>query len=325
MRPRKHNRELPACVYLRHGSYWYVKAGKWTNLGADLKTALAEYARRISTSAAGMAALIDLAMPSITATVAAGTKASYRYTTKTLAAIFAEFAPQEVMPKHVAQMRRAYLTRPTTGNHLISLLRQIMAYAVEEELIDYNPCIGIKPLPSGKRDRLISSAEYELIYAQSSPRLQCVMDMARLTGQRVNDVIGIKRSQLVEEGISFIQQKTGAKLIVAWSPDLRAVVDRIKTVEHHGVATMTLFSQRGGQPLKITTIRQQWILACQKAGVENAQLRDLRAMAGTEAKRQGIDPTALLGHADSKMTKRYLRDRETPVVASNSFGRVQNK
>ena len=82
---------------------------------------------------------------------------------------------------------------------------------------------------------------------------------------------------------------------------------------------MSLFSQRGGKPLKLTTIRQQWVLACQKAGVENTQLRDLRAMAGTEAKRQGIDPTALLGHADAKMTRRYLRDREVPVVVGPSF------
>ena len=25
MRPRKKNRELPACVYHKHGAYWYVK------------------------------------------------------------------------------------------------------------------------------------------------------------------------------------------------------------------------------------------------------------------------------------------------------------
>jgi integrase len=271
-----------------------------------------------------MVAMIRQAMPSITTRVAEGTKKSYRETAKTLETIFAEFAPHEVMPKHVAQLRRAYLDRPATGNHLLSLLRQIMAYGLEEELIDFNPCIGIKPLPSGKRDRLISGAEYDAIYAHASPRLQCVMDLARLTGQRVSDVIGIKRSQLIDEGISFTQQKTGARLIVAWSPDLRAVVERTKAAERHGVATLTLFSQRGGRPLKITTIRQQWDLACSKAGVENAQLRDLRAMAGTEAKRQGIDPTALLGHADPKMTKRYLRDREIPVVTANSFKKVGN-
>lgn len=61
------------------------------------------------------------------------------------------------------------------------------------------------------------------------------------------------------------------------------------------------------------------------AAVSAFQFRDLRAMAGTEAKRQGIDPTALLGHADAKMTRRYLRDREIPVVSANRFGQVKIK
>jgi integrase len=137
-------------------------------------------------------------------------------------------------------------------------------------------------------------------------------------------VLGIKRADLGEDGIYFKQQKTGARLIVAWSPELRQAVERAKTAESHGIGTLTLFSQRGGKPLKLYTIRQQWELACKKAGVENAHIRDLRAMAGTEAKRQGINPTALLGHTDAKMTRRYLRDREIPVVEGPSFGHVQN-
>lgn len=312
MRPRKTDRHLPACVYHRHGAYYLVRSGKWTRLGSDIKTALAEYARLIDTKSGSMASLINVAMPSITSCVAAATKKSYGDSARRLCDIFAEFAPHQVLPRHVAQMHRAYLDRPATGNHLLTVLRLVMAYAVEGQIIDFNPCVGTKPLPSGKRDRLISREEYDAIYTHASPRLHCVMDLARLTGQRVSDVIGIKRTQLVDRGISFVQQKTKAKLIVAWSPELRQVVERAKSVEAHGVATMTLFSQRGGRPLKLYTIRQQWDLACKKAGVEDAQLRDLRAIAGTEAKRQGIKPTALLGHTDPEMTRRYLRDRATP-------------
>lgn len=323
-RPRKSNRALPPCVYLKHGAYWYVKGGKWTRLGDELRAALTEYARLAATPSSGMVALIRQAMPSITVKVSEGTRTTYKTIARRLEKIFAEFAPHEVMPKHVAQMRRAFLDKPTTGNQLISLLRQVMAYALEEELIDYNPCIGIKPLPSGKRDRLIGSSEFNAIRAHASPRLAAFMDLCRLTGQRPSDILNMRRDQLTDAGVFFKQQKTGAKLIVAWSPELRDAVERAKHAESHGVATMTLFSQRGGKPLKLTTIRQQWILACQKAGVENAQLRDLRAMAGTEAKQQGVDPTALLGHTDAKMTRRYLRDREVPVVDGTRFDVFKN-
>ncbi len=40
-------------------------------------------------------------------------------------------------------------------------------------------------------------------------------------------------------------------------------------------------------------------------------------MTGTKAKRQGLDPTALLGHSDPEITRRYLSDREIPVVSAN--------
>lgn len=48
MRPRKHNRDLPACVYLRHGSYYLVQRGRWIRLGGELKESLIRYATNTS-------------------------------------------------------------------------------------------------------------------------------------------------------------------------------------------------------------------------------------------------------------------------------------
>ena len=58
MRPRKTDRHLPPCVYLRHGAYYLVRRGKWTRLAADLPDALKEYARLHAQPSCGMAALI---------------------------------------------------------------------------------------------------------------------------------------------------------------------------------------------------------------------------------------------------------------------------
>ena len=40
MRPRKTDTDLPPCVYLRRGTYFYVKRGEWTNVGKTLEEAL---------------------------------------------------------------------------------------------------------------------------------------------------------------------------------------------------------------------------------------------------------------------------------------------
>jgi hypothetical protein len=45
-------------------------------------------------------------------------------------------------------------------------------------------------------------------------------------------------------------------------------------------------------------------MARKAAGVHNVRLHDLRAMAATEAKRQGKNPTALLLHSSEAQTRR---------------------
>ncbi|KCV33991.1 site-specific recombinase, phage integrase domain protein [Bordetella bronchiseptica 00-P-2730] len=54
--------------------------------------------------------------------------------------------------------------------------------------------------------------------------------------------------------------------------------------------------------------------ACIQAEVPDVTLHDLRAMAGTDAESQGIDPSALLGHSDPRTTKIYLRDKRPKLV-----------
>ena len=66
------------------------------------------------------------------------------------------------------------------------------------------------------------------------------------------------------------------------------------------------------------------IKACEAAAIADADLRDLRVMAGTAAKAQGKTPTAPLGHTSPAMTTRYLRDKEVPVADGPSFRQVLN-
>ena len=122
----------------------------------------------------------------------------------------------------------------------------------------------------------------------------------------------------------FEQRKTGARLTVRWSPELRAVVERAKGL-HGNVRALTLLHARRGKAVDYRTTRDQWERACEAAGVTDAHLHDLRAYALTRAKQQGLDATALAGHTSAAMTRRYLRDREIPLVDGPSIGRIWTK
>ena len=313
MRPRKRDRHLPACVFLRSGSYYYVKSGKWRRLGSDLQSALEEYGRIVTLSDDSMPDMIDKAMPAIVRGVKESTEKQYRYAAGLLADGFAEFAPAQVRPSDIIKMLDAFSDTPATAQRLLVVLRKAFQWALERDMVPANPCVGVKRPIVAKRDRLIGRGEYDAIYAEASPRLRCIIDVCRLTGQRAGDVLAITRSQLEANGIRFVQQKTGTELIVAWSPELRAAIERAKALSGD-LVPMLLFHGRGGRPIAHTNFWREFKAAAARAGVDDVRPHDLRALAATEAHAQGLDATALLGHKSARTTEVYLRDK-TPKTA----------
>lgn len=311
MRPRKKNRHLPACVFLSHGKYYYVKNNKWHPLGKDLTEALDAYANLVSPKTGGMVELIDKALPHILRRKSGNTVKQYVKIARRLKIIFAEFDPQQVRPSDIAEVKTAYSDKPNMGNRILSFTRMVFDFALEHRLVDYNPALGIKPHREEKRTRLITREEFNLIRQNASPRLQLIMDVQDLTGQRIGDVLKIKRSDLLSDGIGFTQQKTGAKITVKWSQALRECVIRASEVCGEG---LYLFSNRNGKSPDYRTTHIQWTRACKKAGVKDARPNDLRAMSLTETDHQGKDATGLGGHTTKAMTKRYLRNRKPKLV-----------
>lgn len=323
-RPRKKDKHLPSCVHFRHGAYYYVKYGKWERLGTDLTEALIEYSRKISTPKGGMDDLIDRAYKAMcerkTRPLSPNTKLQYQHAATRLKAALIEFQPQQIKPKHIAAIKAQWSDTPNMTNRIISFLRSVFDYAVEWQEVEANPCLGIKRLAEGARDRYITDAEYISIRAAASERLKLVMDICYLTGQRISDVLSIRLNDISDDGIAFKQQKTGAKLVIN-SPDLPRVIEAAKALpKPKYVEPMTLFFNRRGIAPSYKTVYDEWVRACEIAGVQDANPHDLRAKAGTDAEKQGLNATALLGHTDPKQTETYLRDRKTPHVSGPSFG-----
>lgn len=321
MRPRKTNRHLPQCVYQRHGAYWYVKSGKWTRLGRELGEALQAYAQIVQSRPAqsGMPGLIDRVLAHISPKLAPSTVEQYEAAARYLRDAFADFAPDQVLPRHVAAVKVDLADTPNMANRVLSFTRQVFSFALEWGEVDSNPAIGIKRHSEKKRGRYISDEEYRAIYAHAPERLQIIMDLLYLTGQRVNDVLTLRREDVVEHGIAFqpakTQTSTGARLTVKTSQAMSEALSRC-------TGRIYLIEGRWGSKVDYRSVVDQWRLACERAGVEDVQLRDLRAKSLTDAKRQGLDPTALASHHSPAMTARYIRRRETPVVQGPVLDRV---
>lgn len=324
-RPRKKNKQLPECMYQKHGAYWHVKRGKWTRLGTELRDSLAAYASIYEAPKGGMGGVIAQALAQLQPSLKRSTARQYALAGRKLATMLAEFSPGQVQPKHIAGIKLALAKTPNMANRVLSVARQVFDYALEQQLCEINPAASIKRHKEAKRKRILTAAEREAIYGRAGERLQVIIDLLCLTGQRVNDVLKIRRADLTDDGIRFRQEKTDATLIVRWTPELRAVTERARSL-HGNIRALTLLHNRRGKAPGYRTIHLQWALACKAAGVEDAHIHDLRAVSASQTKREGKNPTALLGHTSAAQTVRYLREHEEPVVDGPSFRRlIDNK
>lgn len=325
-RPRKRDRHLPPCVYHRHSAYYLVQRGKWTRLGTELPEALREYARLAGRATGRMPALIDTMLPRILRDKrtgkpkAAETQRQYKLCADMLREMLAHLSPDEMTPRDVKDLRRELQGTPAVANRALTVLSLIMAEAVDDELIGANPAAGVERIKLAARTRRITVAEYDSIYANADPLLRAVMALCYATGQRVGDVLTIRTQDIGDDGVYFEQQKTGARVTVAWTQDLREAVAAARALKPLALRPPFLFGFRAPS---YAMAYKRWKAACKRARVTGANAHDLRAMAATDANAQGIDAQAMLGHTDAATTRIYLRDKVVPVVAGPVMRRAK--
>lgn len=317
MRPRKARRDLPPCMYQKHGSYYLVKRNVWTRLASDLPTALAKYARLVAPrTSGGMDDLIFRWEAQLSMELAKSTREQYRFAAEKIRTAFAEFSPGDILPTDVAQFLDSLRDTPNMANRTRSVLKLMMDCAVRWGDATHNPVTSIRRFEEEKRDRYITDDEYHAIRTQCRPWLQCVIDLCYLTGQRIEDVLSIKLEHITSEGINFKQGKTGQRLLIASSPALKDAIVAAKAVASGYPKSDYLVPARGGKKRDYRTTRDAWAAACVKAKVSDAHLHDLRAKSLTDADGQGLNAQLLGGHANPQMTERYIRLRRTIVAES---------
>jgi integrase len=310
----KHTR-LPPSLHYKHGRYYYVKANRWTPLSRDYHDALIQYAGIVKPGGGGIGELLDRFIVEVKPAIRPNTLKSYLQAIEKLKKALVEFAPNQLKPVHVAQLLDHYRATPGVANVMRNVLKQAFTKAILWGLAETNPAQFVPPLKTGKRGRYLTHAEYQAIRASATPTLQSIIDVLYLTGQRIGDVLKLRHSDIDADGIFFRQEKTGNRLRIAMSDDLRAALSAARALHVHGaVKGLTLFHNRQGRPLSYQTVRTLWSRAVKSAGVHDAHLHDLRAKAGTDAKAQGLDSKTLLGHTSESAHSRYLRSKEIPVA-----------
>jgi integrase len=207
-----------------------------------------------------------------------------------------------------------------------------------------NPVTSIKTLPTPARDRYPTDSELRRIkvaahYGQTTktgkrlrtrqgPMIACIIDLAYLTGQRVSDVLDLRWNKraatneagdvvapyIAEEGIFFKPSKTagttGAKVLVTWTPRLKAVIERIEATGRRNLRFV--ITSQEAQRYPYDAFKSRWQAAVKRAGVKGLHFHDLRAKALTDTDEAlGVKAAQTKGaHTTEQQTRTYLRGRK---------------
>ncbi|WP_368882240.1 tyrosine-type recombinase/integrase [Shewanella algae] len=232
--------------------------------------------------------------------------------------VFGEMEPDTIKPHHI----RRYMdirgnTSRTQANHELSACSVVFGWGYERGHCKHNPAKGIKKFRNKSRDRYITDHEFKALLECCELRLRLACEISYLCAARQADVLSLKWSQILDEGIFIQQGKTGKKQIKAWSPRLKKLMNEAKSL-HEGVASIFVINKTGGGKLTSDGLRSSWRRAMDKLAVTHPDIE--RIFTFHDIKAKGIsdfdgnihDKQQFSGHKTVGQVNVY--DRRTEVV-----------
>ncbi|MDD9999014.1 MAG: tyrosine-type recombinase/integrase [bacterium] len=223
-------------------------------------------------------------------------------------------------------------TAPGNANHCLQTLREIFNYAIACGHMASSPARNIKPNPRKKITRFLSREELDRLHGvldlrshakgtTSTQRRQIdIIRLLLLTGCRKNEIVRLRRHEVVANQLRLRDSKTGPRTVFL-NAEARTIIER----RLNGNSEY-LFPSPNDVSRPLNDRFQLWSSIRTEADLDDVRLHDLRHTYATYAVMQGTPlpvVAKLLGHSHSRMTLRYAHagDRETEAAAER-VGRV---
>lgn len=259
---RRNPQNLPPRVYFKNGGYRYVNgAGKWITLGKewdlDARTRWAELAGEAPPQGS-VSEIIAAYKRDVVPTKARRTQIDNLQQFKRLEAVFGRMAVSELRLKHAGRyLELRGKTAKVRANREIALLSHVIRWAMNKGLVELerHPFEGVMYHKEVPRDRRVDVDEFwryvNFAKTRCSP-VAAVMWLMDLTLQRRVDLLELKRSAEKPDGIEIAQSKTGVRLLIEWTPELReawqfALDVHKRELAKKNIASLYVLSTRDGQ------------------------------------------------------------------------------
>jgi integrase len=309
-RRRKHDRALPQRVYLRRGKYYYVRPSdqKWIPLGKTEPEMLRALAQVKEEGDNLLAAIFDRYESDVLPAKAPKTARDQKLQLANLRETFAAFTrPELLRPQHVAKYLDEHPAK-VMANREVALLSHVFKKAIRWGLASTNPCTGVERNAEDVRRYYVEDFDFWMAWAYMPLHIRALMELAYLTGQRQEDVLSIRVTDLRPTGIYVKQRKTGNELIVGWTPLLRDLVDRLRAAPR-AVGSVWLLADAKGQRYTLSAIRTAWGRVMLAFPFERFQFRDIRKKSANDH-----ETGRHLGHREKGTLAQVYRLKPTVIT-----------
>lgn len=215
---------------------------------------------------------------------------------------------------------------PTRNAHCYALLHAICATAVQDEVLDANPCrIRAAMQTNRKRDvDVLNPTEVDRLAAKMPARLRASVVLAAWCGLRWGETselrrqdvskdcatLRVRRAVTYRKGTFYVgEPKTAAGVRdVAIPPHIRPMLKAHLKNHVAPAADSLLFPDEDGRHLREGTYRAHWEKARAAIGKPNLRVHDLRHVGAVLAAQSGATTAELmhrLGHTTPQMALRY--------------------
>lgn len=209
-----------------------------------------------------------------------------------------------LIEKYRIYRKEGHGCKPATINRDITILSRMFVMAINEGLINENPCIAkkVKPLKVDNHiERFLTAKEERELFKHLEDYLKPIITTLLHTGMRKGECLKLKWKENVDMKkriFTLYETKNGKIRKIPMSDTVyNALKELSKGNEYVFTNPMT------GEPYN--DIKRAFTRACDDAEIEKLRIHDLRHTAATRMVSAGIDlvvVASILGHSDIRIT-----------------------
>jgi integrase len=155
-------------------------------------------------------------------------------------------------PRHVLKLRDKRADSPGAANYLLRVLSLAISWGVPRGYRTDNPCEHVRKLKLSDGWVAWPWEAIECVREQKRVELWWAAALALYTGQRESDDLAMKWSDVRDDGVNVIQEKTNTKLWIPLHKDLAAV---LKAIPRRSINILT---NSRGLPWTASGFRASW-------------------------------------------------------------------